>query len=82
MRGFKIFYKNGSSDLINSADGSEAGTIDFQENDVLIGVTTMSLSENDRKPRRFGFTVMRGGQVHQYEPVGHSFNYLESWPVK
>ena len=49
---------------------------------MLIGVTTMCLSDSDKKPRMFGFTVMRNGQVHRYEPVGHSFNYFESWPIK
>ena len=64
LRGFKIVYRNGSSDMINSSEGPEAGTIEFQENDVLIGITTMCLSDSDKKPRQFGFTVMRNGQIH------------------
>ena len=66
--------------MINSSEGPEAGTIEFQENDVIIGITTMCLSEGDKKPRQFGFTVMRNGQIHQYDPIGHNFNYVETWP--
>lgn len=40
----------------------------------------MCLSESDKKPRMFGFTVMRNGQVHRYAPVGHDFKHLEVWP--
>ena len=50
--------------MINSSEGPEAGSIEFQENDVLIGITTMCLSDSDKKPRQFGFTVMRNGQIH------------------
>lgn len=39
MRGFKITYRNGETDLINSESGPCAGTIDFEEGDVLVGVT-------------------------------------------
>ena len=81
LRGFKIYYQNGQTDLINSDEGPEAGTIDFESGDFLVGVTCMSMSESDKKPRRFGFTVIRNGQVHQYEPIGHVFTYAQAWPV-
>ena len=59
MRGFKIVYKNGSDDVIGSDSGIEAGTVTFEENDVLVGMTLQCNSETDKRPRRFGFTVMR-----------------------
>ena len=62
--------------MINSSEGPEAGSIDFQESDVLIGITTLCLSDNDKKPRQFGFTVMRNGQMHRYPPIGHNFNLV------
>ena len=30
MRGFKIFYRNGQTDLIGSDNGLDAGTVDFE----------------------------------------------------
>lgn len=59
MRGFKITYRNGEEDLINSCTGPCAGTIDFEEGDVLVGLTIQSNSDSDKRPRRFGFTIMR-----------------------
>ena len=59
MRGFKITYRNGSTDLINSEDGPEAGTIEVQENEVLVGIKLECNSESDKRPRRFGFTFMK-----------------------
>ena len=67
--------------MINSVEGTEAGTIDFEENDFLVGITCLCISTSDKKPRRFGFTVIRNGQVHQYEPLGHNFTYPQAWPV-
>ena len=59
MRGFKITYCNGQTDLIGSDSGIEAGTVNFEESDVLVGMTLQCNSESDKRPRRFGFTVMR-----------------------
>ena len=59
MRGFKINYMNGQSDVINSENGTEAGTITFEQYDELVGITVASLSDSDTKPRRIGFTLMR-----------------------
>ena len=59
MRGFEIFYHNGSSDTINSNNGDLAGTIMFEEYDELVGLTMSVTSDSDRRPRRFGFTIMR-----------------------
>ena len=59
MRGFKITYRNGQTDVIGSDNGIDCGTVDFEENDVLVGMTLQCNSESDKRPRRFGFTVMR-----------------------
>ena len=58
MRGFKIYYRNGQTDLIGSEDGLDAGTVEFDESDVLVGMTLHCNSESDKRPRRFGFTKM------------------------
>ena len=39
MRGFEIFYQNGSSDIINSNNGDLASTIHFEEYDEFVGLT-------------------------------------------
>ena len=59
LRGFKITYRNGQTDLINSEDGLEAGTIEVEDNEVLVGITLACSSESDKRPRRFGFTFMK-----------------------
>ena len=59
MRGFRITYRNGQTDLIGSDNGIEEGTVDFEQSDVLVGLTVQCNSENDKRPRRFGFTIMR-----------------------
>ena len=66
MRGFKIIYRNGETDLINSEVGTVAGTIDFEEGDVLVGLTLQCSSENDKRPRKFGFTIMRNAQSSSF----------------
>ena len=48
--------------MINSDSGVEAGTIDFEKFDELVGMTVQCTSSSEKKPRRFGFTVMRNGQ--------------------
>ena len=45
--------------MIGSDNGVEAGTVDFEENDVFVGMTLQCNSESDKRPRRFGFTLMR-----------------------
>ena len=67
MRGFKITYRNGQTDLINSESGPCAGTIDFEEGDVLVGITIQSNSESDKRPRRFGFTIMRNATSGSFQ---------------
>ena len=59
MRGFKITYTNGQTDVIGSENGIDCGTINFLDTDVLVGVKLLCTSESDKRPRRFGFTVMR-----------------------
>ena len=59
MRGFKINYRNGESDVINSDNGTEAGTVTFETYDELVGITVASVSDSETKPRRIGFTLMR-----------------------
>ena len=59
MKGFRIQYRNGQTDIINADSGTEVGSIEFEPFDELIGMTVQSAS--DRKPRKFGFTIMRNG---------------------
>ena len=59
MRGFKITYSNNETQLIGSEAGVHSGTIDFLETDVLVGMKLLCNSESDKRPRRFGFTIMR-----------------------
>ena len=44
---------------MNSTDGGLAGTIDFEDYDELVGLTVNVTSESDKRPRRFGLTLMR-----------------------
>ena len=59
MRGFRITYRDGQTDLVNSDTGPLSGTIDFQTNDELVGITLACNSQSDKRPRLFGFTIMR-----------------------
>ena len=70
MRGFKITYRNGQTDLINSENGIDAGTIEFEDNDVLVGMTVHCNSDSDRRPRKFGFTIMRLLQLEEEKNAG------------
>ena len=45
--------------MICSDAGVEVGSIEFEQYDELVGMTILSAA--DKKPRRFGFTVMRNG---------------------
>ena len=59
MKGFRITYRNGQQDVINADSGVDVGSIEFEKYDELVGMTIQMGS--DKKPRRFGFTVMRNG---------------------
>ena len=59
MRGFRIHYRNGETTLINSENGIDKGVIEFEETDILVGLTCLCTAANELKPRGFGFTVMR-----------------------
>ena len=68
MRGFRITYRNGQTDLIGSDNGLEAGVVTFEESDVLVGFTLQCNSESDKRPRRFGFTKMSKSAPQQLMP--------------
>ena len=70
MRGLEIFYLNGSFDLINSDDGVESGSIDFKENDILVGMTYTYRILEFGKLRNIGFNVIRDGLIYQYPLEG------------
>ena len=59
MRGFKLTFHGGDTVLINSDNGTDAGTIIFEEFDELVGVKVVSMSEENNRPRKIGFTLMR-----------------------
>ena len=72
MRGIQIIYRDGESDTVNSTDGNLSGTIEFEEFDELVGLTLNVTSESDKRPRRFGLTLMRNANsnsVSYVEPV-------------
>ena len=82
MRGFKIFYRNGQEQVINSITGIEAETIRFEQNDELVGMTCISTSESDKRPRQLGFTLLRNGQIIETAPNGCAISHFsQSWPV-
>ena len=62
MRGFEIIYQNGSSDTVNSTNGDLVNTIHFEDYDELVGMTVAVTSESDKRPRRFGFSLMRNSE--------------------
>ena len=82
MRGFKIFYRNGQHQLIGN-EGDDVGTVNFEENDVLIGMTIRFNSQSDKRPRRFGFTLIRNGSIFKSELYGNSFGHMTQkfWPA-
>ena len=72
MRGIQIIYRDGASDTVNSTDGGLAGTIDFEDYDELVGMTMNVTSESDKRPRRFGLTLMRDSASNSesyHEPI-------------
>ena len=79
MRGFRIYYLDGSFDLINSDQGYEAGTIYFQENDFLVGITA-TFAEGYENPLKLGFTVIQDNEIYQYPPIGIDFIHKEVLP--
>ena len=82
MRGFIIFYHNGEKQVVNSDTGTEVETIVFERGDELIGLTVLNTSDDDRRPRQVGFTILRNGQIHQTEPNGCAITkFTQSWPV-
>ena len=74
MRGFEIIYKNGSSDTVNSNNGDLVNTLHFEDYDELVGLTVAVTSESDRRPRQFGFTLMRNyaSESESYEEPVHA----------
>ena len=79
MRGFKIMYRDGQSDIINSDNGTSSGTIDFEQYDEFVGITVASVSDSETKPRRIGFTLMRDNQSPsmraEFPPLPELFKY-------
>ena len=77
-RGFKITYRSGVTDVINSDAGNEAGTIDFEEHDELVGMTVCTM-EDEKRPRKFGFSIMKSAtsEVFQtgFPAVPQGFQY-------
>jgi len=45
--------------VINADSGTEVGKIEFEQYDELVGMTVKC--DDSKKPRRFGFTIMRNG---------------------
>ena len=65
MRGMRIFYRNGESQIINTQDGEVSGTVHFEEGDVFIGMHFTLHAPDNKKPRRMGITILRAnGTIH------------------
>ena len=81
MRGFKIFYRDNTDQVINSVEGTHKGTVNFEETDVLVGMTIIFTSESDKRPRKLGFTINRNGSIIQTEPKGNEIGFHAiPWP--
>ena len=81
MRGFIIFYHNGEKQVVNSDTGTDVESIMFQQGNELVGLTVLNTSENDRRPRQIGFTILRNGQIHETEPNGCAITgFAQTWP--
>ena len=65
-RGFKILYRSGVTDVINSDAGNEAGTIEFDEHDALVGMTVCTL-DDEKRPRKFGFSIMKNANSDVFQ---------------
>ena len=59
MRGLQIYYRNGTSQNINTDQGNECATINFEPGDVFIGMTCILSAPDNKKPRRMGITILR-----------------------
>ena len=59
-------YRNGMEQLVNDDGGFEAGTVVFEEFDELVGITVQCTSQSERRPRRFGFTIMRNANSESH----------------
>ena len=53
--------------LVNDDGGLEAGTVEFEEFDEFVGMTVQCTSQSERRPRRFGFTIMRNASSVSHE---------------
>ena len=85
-RGFKILYRSGVTDVINSDAGNEAGTIEFEEHDELVGMTVCTM-EDEKRPRKFGFSIMKNSTSEVFQsgfpapPQGFQYKIHQSVPV-
>ena len=73
--------------MIGSDNGLDAGTVNFEESDVLVGLTLQCNSESDKRPRRFGFTKMSrsassSGSSLQQVPNAAAINMGSSIPAQ
>ena len=76
MRGLKIFYRNGSSQNINTDNGNECATVNFEPGDTFIGMTCILSAPDNKKPRRMGITILRNdGSIFESEVVGNSIGF-------
>ena len=82
MRGMKIHYRDGTSQVINSDSGEDAGTFQFEQGDMLIGLNMKCTSPSDKRPRQLGFILLRGGLIFETEMYGNSISkYTQVWPT-
>ena len=52
--------------MINSDAGNEAGTIEFDEHDALVGMTVCNL-DDEKRPRKFGFSIMKNANSDVFQ---------------
>ena len=59
MRGLEILYRDESTQVVNSIEGSVAGVVDFGPDDVLVGMEMKTTNAGESNPRQLGCLVMR-----------------------
>ena len=81
ITGFKLHFRNGQKQLFGS-EASDAGSASCEDGDVLVGMKVRFHRENDLRPRRLGFMLIRNGKIHETDTMGNNFGFttLKYWP--
>ena len=82
MRGMIIFYRNGTNQIINTDQGEESAMIHFEQGDEFIGMSCLYTTNDNKKPRQMGLTILRNnGTIHETPLYGNCIGfYPQIWP--